>query len=145
MLSSWGYDGFQAHTDRVAEFYRQKRDTFERAMQRHMKGLAEWDLPEAGMFFWLVRSIFIVYIVRSSISHRFKLLLGEGEHAGDSEHLIRNKAFNRGVLALPGTIFSPNGARTSYVRASFSQLAEADVDEALKRLAEVVRQARCTN
>lgn len=54
VLSTWEYDGFTAHTARVADFYRAKRDVFEAAMQRHLAGLAEWATPEAGMFFWWV-------------------------------------------------------------------------------------------
>ena len=56
----------------------------------------------------------------------------------DSDHLIRTKALERGVLALPGTAFLPNGGKTGYVRASFSVLDEVDVDEAVKRLRDVV-------
>ena len=42
------------HTKFVQKFYRNKRDVFEKAMQRHLKGLAEWTVPEAGMFYWYV-------------------------------------------------------------------------------------------
>jgi tryptophan aminotransferase len=66
---------------------------------------------------------------------RFRLLLGEN---GDSESVIRTKAFEGGVLALPGTVFFPNGARTTYVRASFSLLEEEQVNEALRRLRVVI-------
>ena len=52
ILKTWGYDKFTAHVDRVAEFYRKKRDVFEAAMHRHLDGLAEWVPPEAGMFYW---------------------------------------------------------------------------------------------
>ncbi|KZT01535.1 PLP-dependent transferase [Laetiporus sulphureus 93-53] len=128
VLSSWGYAGFSAHTARVAEFYRAKRDVFEAAMQRHLAGLAEWCTPEAGMFFW------------------FKLLLSEpgaGQDVeDDSEDLIRTIALKRGVLALPGTTFYPSGRRTAYVRASFSLLPAEEVDEALRRLRRVVLDAR---
>jgi len=44
-----------------------------------------------------------------------------------------------GVLALPGTAFLPNGTKTPYVRASFSLLEEKEVNEGLRRLAEVIR------
>ncbi|KAH9831639.1 PLP-dependent transferase [Rhodofomes roseus] len=131
VLSAWGYDGFTAHTARVAQFYRQKRDVFEAAMQRHLAGLAEWTSPEAGMFFW------------------FKLLLNEPgsgvEGEGDSEYIIRTTALERGVLALPGATFYPNPRKTPYVRASFSLLPEDQVDEALRRLREVVLEARKAN
>jgi tryptophan aminotransferase len=70
---------------------------------------------------------------------RFRLLLGEN---GDSESIIRTKAFEGGVLALPGTVFFPNGARTTFVRASFSLLEEEQVNEALRRLRVVILKER---
>ena len=59
MLQFWGYEKLRAHVDRVAEFYRGKRDVFERLMRKHLDGLAEWDVPEAGMFFWWVHTLTI--------------------------------------------------------------------------------------
>ncbi len=52
---------------------------------------------------------------------RFKLNLGDAAE-GDSEAVIRTKALEKGVLALPGTVFHPGGRKTAYVRASFSLL-----------------------
>ncbi|KAG5644173.1 hypothetical protein DXG03_009014 [Asterophora parasitica] len=125
LLEQWGYEGFKAHTENVSAFYRDRRDVFERAMQTHLKGLAEWTTPQAGMFFW------------------FKLLLtADASVAGDSEDVVRTKATERGVLALPGTIFLPNGQKTSYVRASFSLNTEAEIFEALRRLRQAVLDAR---
>ncbi|KAI0260454.1 pyridoxal phosphate-dependent transferase [Gloeopeniophorella convolvens] len=121
LLHAWGREGFLAHAHNVAQFYRAKRDIFEAAMRRYLDGLAEWSTPEAGMFFW------------------FKLLLGED---GDSASLIQTKAFENGVLALPGTVFLPNGARTAYVRAAFSTLEEGEVNEALRRLRAVLLKER---
>ncbi|KAI0313863.1 PLP-dependent transferase [Amylostereum chailletii] len=125
LLDAWGLDGFKTHARAVAAFYRAKRDAFERALRAQLEGLAEWSTPEAGMFFW------------------FKLLIHPtSDVEGDSTDLIRNKAYQAGVLALPGTVFLPNGAQTAYVRASFSLLEEADVQEALRRLREVILQER---
>ncbi|KAF4614087.1 hypothetical protein D9613_007471 [Agrocybe pediades] len=125
LLDSWGYDGFKTHTERVSEFYRQKRDVFENAMKKHLTGLAEWSSPEAGMFFW------------------FKLLLSDDQgEGGDSETAIKTKAFEKGVLALPGTHFLPNGRATPYVRASFSLTGEEDVDRAVRRIREAILDAR---
>ena len=84
-----------------------------------------------------------VYLIKFLFS-RIKLLLppSEGAPEGNSEVLIRQKAVEAGVLALPGTAFFISGKPTPYVRASFSLLPEKDVDEALRRLAEVVRLAQ---
>ncbi|KAH9970633.1 PLP-dependent transferase [Lactifluus volemus] len=113
LLRSWGRQGFLVHTHRVAEFYRANAT-------RHLHGIAEWNTPEAGMFFW-------------------NLLLGE---EGDSTSIIQTKAFEGGVLALPGAVFFPNGGRTAYVRASFSLLEEDEVNEALYRLRVVLLKQR---
>ena len=56
LLKEWGYDKLRAHVDRVAQFYHAKRDVFERLMHKYLDGLAEWNTPEAGMFFWFVMS-----------------------------------------------------------------------------------------
>ncbi|KAJ3483309.1 hypothetical protein NLI96_g6407 [Meripilus lineatus] len=122
LLDSWGYDAFITHTESVSAFYRSKRDVFEAGMQKHLATLADWTPPESGMFYW------------------FKLLLGPDQD--DSESVIRTNALEKGVLALPGTVFLPRGGKTAYVRASFSLLDEDDVDKALKRLKEAIIDAR---
>lgn len=61
-----------------------------------------------------------------------------GTEESDSEAIIQMKAVERGVLALPGTVFLPNGRKTGYVRAAFSLTGEADVDEAVKRLRDTI-------
>ncbi|THH29613.1 hypothetical protein EUX98_g4584 [Antrodiella citrinella] len=125
VLSRWGHDGFLTHTQRVSEFYRAKRDVFETALRRHLTGLVEWVTPESGMFMW------------------FKLLLTEDDdEEGDSAAAIRTHAFERGVLALPGTVFLPSGRKTAYARASFSLLEPPQVDEALRRLKDAILDAR---
>lgn len=76
--------------------------------------------------------------------HRFKLLLNPNHSIedGDSETVIKTKAFEKGVLALPGTVFLPNGTKTAYVRASFSLVEEEDVDMAIQRLRDAILDAR---
>lgn len=64
------------------------------------------------------------------------------DQGGDSEAVIKTKAFEKGVLALPGTVFLPNGRKTAYVRASFSLTPEHDVDLALQRIKDAVLDAR---
>ena len=65
--------------------------------------------------------------------NRFKL-----NNLTDSEALIRTKALENGVLALPGTVCHPDARKTAYVRAAFSLLAEEQADEALRRLRDVI-------
>ena len=56
--------------------------------------------------------------------------------------IIRRNGLERGVLALPGTVFFPSGKKTSYVRAAFSLLSEDRVEEAVKRLRLAILDAR---
>ncbi|KAJ3503955.1 hypothetical protein NLJ89_g8202 [Agrocybe chaxingu] len=142
LLDSWGYDGFAAHVQRVGQFYKEKRDIFERAMRKHLTGLVEWTSPEAGMFLW-IKSLRVLL-------PRFKILLTDERagassvsgDAGDSETVIRTRAFANDVLAMPGAPFIPNGGRTPYVRASFSLIGEDEVDVAMQRLRETILQER---
>ncbi|KAI9574053.1 TdiD protein [Boletus coccyginus] len=125
LVEKWGYEGFTAHTEAVAEFYRGKRDTFEKALETHLGDLGEWRTPEAGMFFW------------------FKLLINPNPNEeGDSNELIQTKAYENGMLALPGTVFFPSGRKTAYVRAAFSLSTAEQVNEALRRLREVLIRER---
>ncbi|QRV87153.1 aminotransferase class I and II protein [Ceratobasidium sp. AG-Ba] len=122
ILKHWGHSGFRAHISNISDFYRGKRDVFHEAMKKHFgNGLAEWTKPEAGLFFW------------------FKLNLPPSK--SDSYHLIRTQALAKGVLAVPGTAFYPSGRKSAYVRAAFSLVDKQDADEALRRLAEVVKEA----
>ena len=116
-------------------------------MKRHLSGLAEWSSPEAGMFFWWLFLLKVASQDNTDIlllfGPRFKLLLSSSStEDGDSEAVIKTKAFEKGVLALPGTVFSPNGVKTAYVRASFNLLEEKDVDKAIQRLRDAILDAR---
>ncbi|KAF8646220.1 hypothetical protein AX16_007361 [Volvariella volvacea WC 439] len=128
LLDAWGCAGFVAHTERVSAFYKQKCDVFENALRKYLDGLVQWTTPEAGMFFW------------------FKLIINPGDEGdtdeGDSLAIIRKKAFENGVLALPGSVFLPSGRNTGYVRAAFSLSTEEEVEEGMKRLRKVLLEAR---
>lgn len=121
--------GFKENCRTVSQFYKERRDVFEAALNKHLGGMIEYTSPVSGMFLW------------------FKLLIPPPADdptatEGDSAELIRTKAFEAGVLALPGTSFFVNGGRSAYVRASFSMLNDEDTDEALRRLSVVVKEAR---
>ena len=70
------------------------------------------------------------------------MLGSDADDEGDSASLIREKAVEKGVLALPGTAFMPNGRKSAYVRASFSLVTPEEVEEAVKRLRDVILEAR---
>lgn len=138
-LTTWGISGFLDHTIQIAEFYRAKRDRFEACLRRHMTGLAEWATPEAGMFYWVKlllppSSDITVQTVNSAGNVKGH------EEEGDSTLLIRKKALEKGVLVLPGSCAFSDNRRSPYVRMCFSFISDADVDEALRRLASAIRE-----
>ncbi|BGP36336.1 hypothetical protein JCM10449v2_000236 [Rhodotorula kratochvilovae] len=124
LLNKWGLDGFLAHTRRVAAFYKDKRDMFEKVAHKYLDGLATWVSPDAGMFLYL------------------DLHLTTDGTPGDSLELISTTAVEKGVLCVPGGGFLPNGGVTSYVRVSFSLATEEDAELAFQRLRECVLEAR---
>ncbi|KAI7893651.1 pyridoxal phosphate-dependent transferase [Mucor mucedo] len=123
LLEKWGHQGFLDHVDRVADFYREKRDEFVECLNHRMKGRAEWVVPNAGMFVWL------------------RLLGG----ITDSYDLIMTKALKENVLAIPGLAFMPQGNMNNYVRVSFSNVTKTNMDEALRRLASVIDKEAAIN
>ena len=120
LFRHWGYTGFMEHCAKAADFYRQKRDAFAAAAERHLKGRATWDVPTAGMFFWL------------------KLVLPAGK---DSFELLSTKGIENRILAIPGMAFLPNTRKACQLRASYSLVSEPDMDEACKRIARLVDDA----
>jgi len=114
------YEGFIMHVDSIAEFYRERRDVFIDSCEKHLTGLATWTRPTAGMFVW------------------FKLI-----GVKDSWPLIKEKAVDKKVLFVPGQSFAtPDTEPSPYVRAAFSTATFEDMDEAIRRFAELLREYR---
>lgn len=128
LLKEWGVSGFLAHTAKAADFYRQRRDVLAACLERHLKDLADWTQPDASMFFWLkLRLPPTVDCQNVTIE-------------GDSTAFIRDKAIDRGVLVLPGATSFVDGRQTARVRLSFSLLSDEEMEEAISRLAAVLRE-----
>ncbi|KAI9243992.1 pyridoxal phosphate-dependent transferase [Sporodiniella umbellata] len=119
LLNHWGYDKFFEHVETVSGFYSQKADQFIECLEKRMRGYSEWVTPTGGMFVWM------------------KLLGG----VKDSEELVLKKAIpNKKVLVIPGIAFTTAGDKSPYIRASFSNATYDQMDEGLRRLAEVIQE-----
>jgi len=129
IFSHWGIAGFLEHTVTISRVYKLKRDTLERLIRKHLSGMAEWNSPISGMFIWMK---LLLPPVPTSVNGT----------EGDSNQLIRTKALERGVLALPGSAFFPHERTSAYVRMPFSLLSEEEAEEGIRRLAQVVREER---
>ena len=102
--------------ERVVDLYRHKRSQFAKALEKHFRGLAQWQLPPGGLFFWveLLKRI-------------------------DTRTLLP-KAIARGVAFMPGEpFFADRPQACGAIRLNFSHATEAQMDEGLAILAELIR------
>jgi len=114
-----GTEKYQQHRSELRDFYRVRRDAFQLALQTHFSDLADWSEPQGGLFFWL----------------KLKQPL-------DTRTLL-NAALANDVAFMPGEPFFPDPDKHhGYLRLNFSHIDPARLEEGLKRLATVVRQAQ---
>jgi DNA-binding transcriptional MocR family regulator len=114
-----GTEKYQQHRSELRDFYRGRRDAFQAALETHFSDLADWNVPQGGLFFWL------------------KL-----KQPQDTRTLL-NAALANDVAFMPGEPFFPEpDNHPGYLRLNFSHIDPARLDEGLRRLAAVVRQAQ---
>ncbi|XP_057581247.1 kynurenine/alpha-aminoadipate aminotransferase, mitochondrial-like isoform X2 [Hippopotamus amphibius kiboko] len=119
LLHQWGEDGFLAHVERVIDFYRKQRDALLAAADKWLSGLAEWHVPNAGMFLWVkIKGI------------------------QDVRKLIEEKAFKKEIFMLPGyNFYVDSSAPCPYFRASYSLASPEQMDMAFQGLAQFIKEA----
>ncbi|MFJ4346229.1 PLP-dependent aminotransferase family protein [Pseudomonas sp. NPDC089401] len=114
-----GTEKLQHHLDELRSYYRVRRDAFQAALHTHFADLADWRMPEGGLFFWL----------------KLKQPL-------DTRTLLE-PALAANVAFMPGEPFFPEpDLHHGHLRLNFSHVGPEQLDEGLKRLAAVVRQAQ---
>ncbi|XP_057580458.1 kynurenine/alpha-aminoadipate aminotransferase, mitochondrial-like [Hippopotamus amphibius kiboko] len=119
LLHQWGEDSFLAHVERVIDFYRKQRDALLAAADKWLSGLAEWHVPNAGMFLWVkIKGI------------------------QDVRKLIEEKAFKKEIFMLPGyNFYIDSSAPCPYFRASYSLASPEQMDMAFQGLAQFIKEA----
>jgi DNA-binding transcriptional MocR family regulator len=114
-----GSEKYRQHRSELRDFYRGRRDGFQAALEMHFADLADWNVPQGGLFFWL----------------KLKQPL-------DTRTLL-DAALANDVAFMPGEPFFPDpDNHPGYLRLNFSHIDPARLDEGLGRLAAVVRQAQ---
>lgn len=114
-----GTEHYREHLLALQGFYRQRRDAFEAALKQHFADIADWNSPQGGLFFWLTL-----------------------KQPMDTRTLL-DEALKQNVAFMPGEpFFADPDANLGYLRLNFSHIDPARLDEGLKRLAAVVRQAQ---
>ncbi|RKP14159.1 pyridoxal phosphate-dependent transferase [Piptocephalis cylindrospora] len=130
LMRSWGPEGWDTHLRGVRETYRRRRDALLKACQRELTGLAEWSAPVAGMFIWM----------------RLILPTQTLEKAGLMDQFFKD-AIAAGVLIVPSWQFAVPDPTTGQInrdtptlRTTFAYAGEEEMDQAIVRLAGVIRQ-----
>jgi len=103
-----------AQVSRLRAAYREKRDAFLQALDRHLAGKATWTRTAGGMF----------------------LLLRLPE--GRSARSLLPAALDHGVAFVPGAPFFPAGGGEETMRLNFVSPLLGDIDEGVARLAKAI-------
>ena len=124
-LSQWSvlqYLNDAGRSDRLEQLvarYRRRRDLFATALERHLGGLADWDMPPGGLFFWATL------------------------RGGLSAETLLQRAIPRKVLFTPGGHFNiDHRPASAALRLNFSHADEASADQGLATLGELIRTDR---
>ena len=100
----------------IIKAYREKRDFMLDKLARYMPKLPglKWTQPHGGLFLWVT--------------------LPENMDAGEMFH----SAIEKKVAYVVGTAFYPDGGGSNFFRMNFSYSSMAEIEEGVKRLAEVI-------
>jgi DNA-binding transcriptional MocR family regulator len=114
-----GSEHYRQHLAELRDFYRMRRDAMQAALQQHFCDLADWEVPQGGLFFWLT--------LKQPLDTRTLL----------APALAQNVAF------MPGEpFFIEPDQHPGHLRLNFSHVAPERLSEGLKRLAGVIRAAQ---
>lgn len=108
-------DHYDAHTARLRDTYRRRRDLVLDALARHMPQGTSWTKPEGGMFIWVT--------------------LPEGM---DGAALLARAIKTEKVAFVPGKAFHADGSGANTIRLSFSLADEHATAEGIARLGRLV-------
>ncbi len=114
-------NGFlDTHVPTIRARYRLHRDAMQTSLQKHLAGLATWQRPQGGMFFWL-----------------------ELPETMDAVALLP-RAVEAGVAFVPGAAFYAAAPRKNTLRLSFVTASPEQIESGVAALAKVLRQAAST-
>jgi 2-aminoadipate transaminase len=118
MVEEYGRGGhFETHLPRARELYASHWRALDGALREHMPSGVRWTEPTGGFLTWLELP------------------------SGLDAMALRDAALEAGVAYVPGAPFYASEAGARELRLSFSALGEAELAEAGRRLASVIRSA----
>lgn len=119
LLQADGPEGLLRRIDESVAFYRGNRDAMVDAARRHLPSDVSFTVPDSGMFLWFT--------------------LPEGF---DAERMLKGDGRELGVLMVHGAAFSTQGELKNACRASYSMVTPEQLEEGMRRFAEVIRRER---
>ncbi|KAJ1658562.1 putative secondary metabolism biosynthetic enzyme [Dispira simplex] len=139
LTNVWGHDGWTWYLENLQLEYYQRRNLFMDVVQKHIKGLAEYVIPNAGMFLWL-RALLPKNVTGEALSGR--------ESTKPIMEQMLEAFIEARVMIIPGYLFAGQLDRTAraqepYFRAAFSFTDPKDFEPAVERVAKVLRQFKC--
>ncbi|XP_031831649.1 kynurenine/alpha-aminoadipate aminotransferase, mitochondrial-like [Nomia melanderi] len=118
LLSTWDMQKLQQHFDGVRKFYLDRRDIMLATVQKHLTGLAEWNVPEGGMFIWI-----------------------KVPGINDVMELVEKKCVSHGIFLIPGHAFNCDFSKPDqHIRLSFSYATPEEIEKALSTVARLIRE-----
>ncbi len=114
LLDEYGRSGgLEAQAERARKLYGRRCRLMLDALEAHMPKGIRWTRPRGGFFTWLTYP------------------------EGTDTAAMAKDAMERKVAFVPGTPFFPDGAGANTLRLSFSKVADDEIEEGIRRLAEV--------
>ena len=107
----------EIHVPTIRARYKLQRDAMQAALGRHLTGLAQWQRPVGGMFFWLELP------------------------AGLDAMALLPQAVEAGMAFVPGEPFFATAPQRNTLRLSFVTVAAEKIEVGIAALAAVVRRA----
>ncbi|OQX85182.1 hypothetical protein B6D60_08280 [candidate division KSB1 bacterium 4484_87] len=115
-LEKSGFDGFRQTIKKNCLLYRRNRDAMVAAVKKYLPSEVKYNVPSSGMFIWF-----------------------EMPENFNAEIMIEKYAEEMKVLLVPGSAFSARGHLKNFMRASFSMATPQQIEEGIKRFAEMIR------
>jgi 2-aminoadipate transaminase len=106
-----------AHVPTIRARYKAQRDAMQAALVKHLSGMATWQRPVGGMFFWLELQ------------------------AGLDAMVLLPQAVEAGMAYVPGEPFFASAPRRNTLRLSFVTVAADKIEAGVAALAAVLRHA----
>lgn len=115
-LQSAGFQKFRELIKKNCESYRINRDAMVSAAKKYLLPEVKYNIPNAGMFIWF-----------------------ELPKQCNARRMIEEQAEELKVLLVPGDAFSSQNGCRNFMRASFSMVTPEQIDEGIKRFAEMIK------